>query len=164
MPQALRHLVRTMDPGLPVSNLMSMEEILSRSVAARRFNTVLLTIFAFLGLVLASVGIYGVTSYSVSQRSHEIGIRIALGAQVKDILTLIIRQGLILSCIGLGIGVVMALALTRWLASLLFEVSSTDPIAYSLIFIVLLVVTLAACYIPARRATKVDPMIVIRSE
>lgn len=164
MPQALRNLVRTMDPDLPVSNLMSMEEILSRSVAARRFNTVLLTIFACLGLVLASVGIYGVTSYSVSQRSHEIGIRIALGAQVKDILTLIIRQGLILSCIGLGIGVVMALALTRWLASLLFEVSSTDPIAYSLIFIVLLVVTLTACYIPARRATKVDPMIVIRSE
>jgi putative ABC transport system permease protein len=164
MPQALRTLVRTMDRDLPVSNLIPMEEILSRSVAVRRFNMVLLTVFACLGLILASIGIYGVTSYSVSQRAHEIGVRMALGAQIKDIITLVIRRGLILSSIGLGIGLVMALALARWIEPLLFKVSATDPGPYLIILMVLLAVTLAACYIPARRAARIDPMIVIRSE
>jgi putative ABC transport system permease protein len=161
---AVRSQVWAVDPDQPITDLLTMEQVVSESVAAPRFRTLLLGIFAVLGLVLTILGTYGVISYSVSQRTHEIGIRIALGAHPHDILALVIGQGIKLALTGVAIGVGAALVLTHWMASLLYGISATDPLTFAAVAILLTVVALAACYIPARRAMRVDPMIALRYE
>jgi putative ABC transport system permease protein len=156
--------IHTIDKDLPVTEVAGLEEILTREVAPKRFNTGLFSLFAALALVLAAIGIYGVTSYTVAQRTHEVGIRMAIGAQKADVLRLFMREGLKLVMAGLVIGLAGAFALTRLIASLLFGVSPTDTTTFALVAIALLVVALLACYIPARRATKVDPLIALRYE
>ncbi|MDX6613980.1 MAG: hypothetical protein QOD75_3166 [Blastocatellia bacterium] len=150
--------VRAMDQDVPVFNIKTMDEYISATVAAPRFNTTLLVIFAVVALILTVVGLYGVMSYSVAQRTNEIGIRMALGAQTRDVMRLIVSQGFKLVLLGLAIGLVGALALMRVLASLLFGVSARDPYTFAAVAIVLASVALLACYIPARRASRVDPL------
>jgi putative ABC transport system permease protein len=138
--------------------------LVSRSIAPQRFNLSLLSLFAGLGLLLAAVGIYGVMAYSVSQRTHEIGLRMALGAQRSDVVRLVVRQGMALALVGVVTGLIASLALTRLMKNLLFGVSATDIPTFIAIALLLLMVALLACYVPARRATKVDPMIALRCE
>jgi putative ABC transport system permease protein len=138
--------------------------VLSHSLALRNFMRFLLSIFAGLALVLASVGIYGVISYAVSQRTREIGVRMALGARPADVLRLILGEGLRLVLVGVAVGIAAALALTKLLASLLFGVSGTDPIIFASVTGLLVGVSLAACFVPARRAMRVDPMVALRYE
>jgi putative ABC transport system permease protein len=161
---AVRREIQAVDRGVPTSSIRTMEQYLAASVVPRRFNLWLLTIFAGAALALAATGLYGVISYGVAQRRHEIGIRIALGAQVDDVLKLVIGQGMALAIIGVALGLVAALALTRWMASLLFSVSATDPLTFIVIALLFTLVALLACYIPARRATKVDPLVALRCE
>ena len=137
---------------------------MSTSVAGPRFNTTLLSIFASVALVLTVVGLYGVMSYSVAQRTNEIGIRLALGAQSRDVLLMIVKQGSTLILLGLGIGLLGAYALTRLIDSLLFGVTAKDPITFAAVAVLLALVALLACYVPAWRATKVDPMEALRCE
>ena len=158
----VRNAIWAIDKDQPVSNIRSMEEIVSTAVARQRFSTMLLGIFAALALVLAAVGIYGVMSYSVAQRTREIGIRMALGAQRSDVLKMTVKQGLRLVGIGVVIGLAAAFVLTRVMASLLFGVSATDPVTFISISVVLILVALLASYIPALRATKIDPMVALR--
>ena len=141
-----------------------MDQVLAESVAVPRFRTLLLGIFATLALALASVGTYGVISYSVSRRTHEIGLRMALGAQRSDVMTLVIRQGMMLALIGVVIGLAGSFALTRLIESLLFEVSATDLATFVGVAALLIAVALLACWIPARRASRVDPMAALRCE
>jgi predicted permease len=160
----LRGAIRQSDQEMPVYNLRTMDQLLAQSVARRRFNMTLLGTFALVALVLASIGIYGVMSYSVTQRTHEIGIRLALGAQTSDVLKLIVRQGMLLVSIGVGLGLMIALLVTRVMDSLLYGVSATDPLTFGAITLLLAAVAFLACYLPARRATRVDPMIALRYE
>ncbi|MEJ7618633.1 MAG: FtsX-like permease family protein [Pyrinomonadaceae bacterium] len=160
----VRRTVWEIDKDQPVSNIRTMEDVLSESLARQRFSMLLLGIFAAVALVLAAVGIYGVMSYSVAQRTHEIGIRMALGAQASDVLKLAVGHGLKLVLIGLAIGLVAAFILTRVMSSLLFGVSATDPITFITISLILMSVAVLACFFPARRATKVDPLIALRYE
>ncbi|HXM22960.1 MAG TPA: ABC transporter permease [Terriglobales bacterium] len=160
----IRNAVTTMNGGQFLYDVRSFDEIISRSLAAQRFSMILLGVFAALALLLASVGIYGVISYLVGQRTHEIGIRMALGAQRLHILRLILGRGGILALAGVGLGLASALGLTRLMASLLYGVRATDPLTFVGVAILLTVVALAACYIPARRATKVDPLAALRYE
>jgi putative ABC transport system permease protein len=141
-----------------------MEEYLSASVAAPRFNTTLLSIFAVVAFVLTIVGLYGVMSYSVAQRTNEIGIRLALGAQSRDVLWMVVKQGSVLIGLGLAIGLLGAYAATRVIASLLFGVTAKDPVTFAAVALLLGGVALLACYVPAWRATKVDPMEALRCE
>jgi len=161
---AVREQVLALDKEMSVTNIQTMEQRLAVSLAGRRDNLQLLGLFAALALVLASVGIYGVMSYSVAQRRHEIGVRMALGARQRDVLRLVVGQGLVLTLVGVAFGLAGALALTRFLASMLFEIPSTDLTTFAAVSLVFTVVTAFASYLPARRATKVDPMVALRYE
>lgn len=161
---AIRNQVRQVDKDQTVSNIRTMEQVLSNSVSQRRFNMLLLSIFATVAITLSVVGIYGVMSFSVTQRTHEIGVRMALGAQASDVLRMVIWRGTILALIGVALGLAAALSLTRVMKNLLFDVSVTDPATFTLIAILLVAVALIASYIPARRATKVDPLQALRHE
>ena len=158
----MRNQIATVDKDVPVSNMMTMEQVVSTSIAPRSFNMVLLSIFAVVALVLAIVGIYGVLSYSVTQRTHELGLRMALGAQPNDVLKLVLNHGMKLIVIGVVIGLIGAFVLMRLMSSLLFGVDASDPLTFALIAGLLSVVALIACYFPARRATKVNPIIALR--
>ncbi|HEX8775363.1 MAG TPA: ABC transporter permease [Pyrinomonadaceae bacterium] len=154
----------TIDSQLPVTKVRSMTEVMASSVAAQRFMMFLLGLFAAIALILATVGIYGLMSYSITERTHEIGIRMALGAQARDVLRMVVGQGLKLIVIGIGLGLTGAFALTRIMRSLLYGVSAIDPVTFVAVSALLMLVALLACYIPARRATRVDPMIALRYE
>jgi putative ABC transport system permease protein len=157
-------IVHKADASLPVTQVMTLDDLLSTSVSSRRFPAVLVGILAALALLLAMVGIYGVMSYVVGQRTYEIGIRLALGAQPVDVRGLIVSHGTKLTAIGMGIGLVGALALTRLLSSMLFGVKPTDPATFAGITVLLAAVAALACYLPARRAMRVDPMVAVRYE
>jgi putative ABC transport system permease protein len=161
---ALRNAVREIDPGLAVYEVITMDERLSDSVAARRFNLLLLGGFAALALLLAGVGVYGVISYIVTQRTHEIGIRMALGARSADVARLFIRQGMTLVLLGVGIGLVGSFALTRVMSSLLFNIDATDPLTFVGVALLLSAIALFACYLPARRGARIDPLVALRHE
>jgi putative ABC transport system permease protein len=161
---AVREQVLTLDSDQPIYNLYSMQQLRADSIAPERLNLMLFTCFAVVALLLASVGIYGVMSYSVTQRTHEIGIRMALGAQPRNVLGMVVRQGMILTVTGLALGIGVALLATQLMASLLFSVSATDPLTFIAIPLLLAGVALGACFVPARRATKVDPLVALRYE
>jgi putative ABC transport system permease protein len=160
----VRQQVLAADPNQPVYNARTMEQVIAESIAARRFSMLLLTIFAAVALLLASVGIYGVMSYSVTQRTHEIGIRMALGASRRDVMKMVVGQGMLLALVGVGVGLLASFLLTRVMSSLLFNVSATDPWTFIGISLLLAIVAFLACYLPARRATRVDPMTALRYE
>ena len=160
----VRKTVWEIDKDQPVSDIASMEHIVSESVARQRFSMLLLGIFAGLALVLAAVGIYGVMSYSVAQRTHEIGIRMSLGAERRQVLKLFVGQGLMLALAGAGIGVVIALGLSRFLSSVLYQIRPTNFLPYLVATTVSIVMALLASYVPARRASRVDPMVALRYE
>jgi putative ABC transport system permease protein len=161
---ALRDAVHQADPSQPVVKMRTMEENISSSVVQPKFRATLLTIFSGLALVLAAIGIYGVIAYSVTQRTREIGIRMTLGADRPAVLRMILRQGTVLAVVGVGLGLAGAAGLTRFLESFLFQVNAFDPITFAEVAAVLLAVSLAACWIPARRATRVDPIVALRYE
>ena len=161
---AIRSDVRAANRNLPAPAIRTMDDILSDSVAQPRFQTLLLSLFAIAALVLAAVGIYGVMAYTVRQRTHEIGVRLALGAQKWNVLSLVIGRGMRLALFGVGIGVLGALALTRVMSGLLYEVTPTDPLTFVGVSLLLVGIALFACWLPARRATKVDPMVALRYE
>jgi len=161
---AIRHTIEQMSSQQVIYGVETMDDIIANSLAARRFGMILLGVFAALALILACVGIYGVISYLVGQRTHEIGVRIALGAQRRDILRLVLGQGAKMALIGVAVGVVIALGLTRLMANQLFGISAHDPLTFAGIAILLTVVALVACYIPARRAMRTDPIVALRYE
>lgn len=167
-PLSLSHAVETAvhdaEPDLPIGHIQSMEQILSISLAFQRFLMTLMSIFAALALILAAVGIYGVMAYSVGQRTHEIGIRMALGARPRDVLVMVVRQGMLLTIVGLIAGLAGAFATTRLLSDQLYGVQATDPVVFAIVVAVLSFIAFLACYIPARRAAKVDPLIALRYE
>ena len=161
---AMRSEIAALDKERPLSDVRTLEQIASAAVARTRFTMLLLSVFAGVALLLAAVGIYGVVSYSVTQRTHEIGIRVALGAQQRDVIGLVARQGMALALAGMGAGLAAALVLTRVMSSLLFGVSAGDPITFAGIAVLLMGVALGACFVPARRALKMDPMVALRHE
>jgi putative ABC transport system permease protein len=162
--EEVRREVQAIDTELPVYDVRPMPELVSASVAQRRFQTVLLTAFAAVGLALAAIGLYGVMALSVSQRTREIGIRMALGAPEGSVMRLVLRQGMALVLLGTAIGLAGALALSRVLASLLFRVSATDPPTFTIVAALLVLTALVASCLPARRATQVDPLVPLRYE
>ncbi|HEX7696526.1 MAG TPA: ABC transporter permease [Candidatus Acidoferrum sp.] len=156
--------IHSLDPDLAVAHIRTMAQVISSSVAGPRFNTLLLGVFAGVALFLAAIGIYGVMAYAITQQTHEIGIRLALGAQPRNVLQLVLRRGMRLAGVGAAFGVAAALALTRLMAGLLYDVSANDPLTFSCVVILLLAIALLACYVPARRAMRVDPMVALRYE
>ena len=161
---AVRNEMVGLDNKLAVRNMRTMDQVISKSISPQRFNMMLLTLFGGIGLALSSIGIYGVMAYTVSQRTREIGIRMALGAQVRDVLRLVLRHGMRLTLIGLVLGLATAFALTRLLKTLLFGVTPTDLSTFVFVSVALVAMALVACFIPARRATKVDPLVALRYE
>jgi putative ABC transport system permease protein len=159
-----RNEVLALDKDQPIANASTMSEWMAASVAQPRFNFLLMTTFASIALLLAALGIYGVMAWTVTQRTQEIGIRMALGAQTSDVLKMVIKRGMTLTLAGVTLGLTASLALTRLMETLLFGVSATDPLTFSLIALLLTAVATLACYIPARRAAKVDPMVALRTE
>jgi putative ABC transport system permease protein len=153
-----------MDPEQPMAAIATMDQLLAGSLSRSRFTMLVLGVFAALALVLASVGIYGVIAYSVTQRTQEFGIRLALGASRRDVLRLVLGQGARLALLGISLGVIAALIITRLMATLLYGISASDPVTFTAVALLLAVVALAACYIPARRATRVDPIVALRYE
>jgi putative ABC transport system permease protein len=164
LPQAIRRAVQAIDKDQPVTEMKTLDQIKSESMAPDRLGSMLLGVFAGIATLLAAIGIYGVISYSVAQRTHELGIRSALGASSASLLGLVLRGGLIMAGIGLAAGFVGAVGLTRLMESLLFGVGARDPVTILIVAGVLGVVALLACYIPAYRATKVDPVTALRYE
>src|SRR5260370_15594818 len=162
--KSVRAVVAALDPGIPIFDVKTLEEHVGVSLYLQRMAATLLSIFGLLALSLAAIGLYGVMAYSVSQRTRELGIRISVGAERRDIFKLILGQGLVISVVGLLAGLVAALALTRLTAKLLYGVSATDPVTFIVIALLLLCVAMLASYFPARRATKVDPVIALRMD
>ncbi|MFL6276767.1 MAG: ADOP family duplicated permease [Blastocatellia bacterium] len=161
---AVRHVIREVNPGQLIYRTRTLDELIAKSVAPRRFNMLLLAVFAFVALVMAATGIFGVMSFAVAQRTREVGIRMALGAQRRDILRLIVGHGMLLALLGIAVGLTAAFGLTRLISSLLFGVSASDPVTFAGVAALLVIVLLIACYLPARRAAKVDPMVALRYE
>jgi putative ABC transport system permease protein len=161
---AVRQKVHELDASLPVSQVRTMDEWVVNNAAQPRLNAILLGVFAVVAMLIAAIGIYGVLAYSVNQRTREIGLRMALGAPQREVLRLIVREGMMVGAIGIGVGLVAALALSRILASLVFDVPVRDPLTYAAVAIALALVALAACVIPARKASRVDPMIALRCD
>jgi putative ABC transport system permease protein len=159
----MRQVVRSLDSQLPV-NFKTLDQVFSSSLDQRRFGLVIFGVFGCVALLLAAMGIYGVTSYAVAQRTQEIGIRMALGARMSDVLKLVLRSGMSLVLIGAALGLAGAFAITRVMANLLFGVAPTDLATFTAVSAVLIVVAFLACFIPARRATKVDPLVALRYE
>jgi putative ABC transport system permease protein len=164
---SVRNIVTSMDPDLPLYDIKTMEEYLAVSVATPRFHAMLLEAFAALALLLTGIGLYGVIAYAVAQRTHEIGIRITLGASRADVVQMVLKSGLRLTAIGVSAGVVLALVAGRYISSassLLFGVKPTDIVTFAAVIVIVTLVSLLACYIPAYRASRVDPMIAMRYE
>ena len=164
MVSTIREELRRVDPNLVLFRVRTMENVLGGEIATERFSMVLMGIFSILALLLAAVGIYGVLSYLVSQRRHEIGIRMALGAEHKNVRGLVVKQGMLLAGVGVVVGAVVALFLGRWLQSIVFQVEVTDPLVFGLVAMGLILTTWLAAYLPARRATRVDPAVAFRGE
>jgi putative ABC transport system permease protein len=160
----VREVVRQADPDLPIDRIVPLRQVLSESVAQPRFRTLLIGGFALLATVLAAVGVYGLVSYSVTQRTREIGIRIALGARPEQVMRPVLREGLLLGAAGIALGLAGAAAATRLLASFLFDVEPFDPITFAAVALLLLAITLLASYVPSRRALRVDPITALRAE
>jgi putative ABC transport system permease protein len=161
---SLRRELAAINPNLPLHSFKLLEDSVAEGIASDRFFTFLLATFAALAALLSAIGIYGVMSYAVTQRTHEIGVRMALGAQLRDVLNLALRQGMTLALSGVALGLIASYGLTRLMTKHLFEVSPTDPPTFAAITLLLTGVALLACYIPARRATKVDPLVALRRE
>ena len=161
---AIPRVVWGVDPQVAIPSEQTLKTMVQNSEAPRRYETLLGALFALCAVLIAALGLYGVISHSVAQRTHDIGIRMALGAQKRDVLKMVIGQGLKLALVGVAIGIAGALALTRFLSSLLYGVKPTDPLTFIVVSLILIAVALVACYIPARRAAKVDPMVALRYE
>jgi putative ABC transport system permease protein len=161
---AVQKAVWSIDRTVALGNVRTMEDTIGRTLSKRKFTMTLLTVFAGIAIALASIGLYGVVSYSVSQRTREIGIRMALGAQRGDVLHLILRQGMLLAAIGVGLGLLGSLGLTRLISSLLFGVSATDAGTLGTVSVLLFGIAIIACWLPARRASGVDPIVALRQD
>jgi len=161
---SVQNAVWSVDRNVALGNVRTMEDTIARTLLKRKFTMTLLTIFAGIAIALASIGLYGVMSYSVSQRTREMGIRMALGAQRRDVLQLVIRRGMLLTMVGVGLGLAGSFGLTRLISSLLFGVSATDIGTFGAVSSLLFVIALLACWLPARRASRVDPIVALRTE
>jgi len=161
---AAQETVRSFDHNVPISEVVSMDQVVSDALWQPRFNLQLIGLFSAVAVALAAIGLYGVMTYSIAQRTHEVGLRMALGARRRDVLTLVLGQGMKLASIGVAIGLICAALLTRLMSQLLFGVSATDPITFAAIAVLLTAIALVACIIPAHRATRVDPMEALRCE